>query len=204
MARSDTYRTPVSGTATILYTISDSSLTAQGTVTIDVVDFVPSTLSDYVFIDHVENFRDVRDKGADPIRNGIKEEDEKGFASVRIKLVSDNNYTNSPIEREVLTDSEGNFEFTNVVPGEYKVVYEHPEQVRYEGPGEYDVSIPALGDVQRSDLNFGLIGTKGAAMAVLVCLPVVTCVPMRPSPRSRMGAARVVWFVLMRRASRVS
>jgi hypothetical protein len=133
-------------------------------LTVEVVDFVPSTLGGSVFVDHVENFRDVRDKGADPIRNGIKEEDEKGFASVRIKLVSTNNYTGSPIEREVLTDAEGDFEFTDVVPGVYKVVYEHPEQVRYEGSGEYDLTIPALGDVQRNDFNFGLIGTQGAAM----------------------------------------
>ena len=53
----------------------------------------------------------------------------------RIKLVSSDNYTNSSIEREVLTDADGNFEFTDVVPGEYKVIYEYPEQVRYEGFG---------------------------------------------------------------------
>lgn len=154
------------GTATITYEIVDAGgLTADGTLTVEVVDFVPSTLGGSVFVDHVENFRDVRDNGADPIRNGIKEDDEKGFASVRIKLVSTNNYTGSLIEREVLTDAEGDFEFTNVVPGVYKVVYEHPEQVRYEGSGEYDMTIPALGDVQRNDFNFGLIGTQGAAMA---------------------------------------
>ena len=153
------------GIATITYEIVDAGgLAAEGTLAVEVIDFVPSTLGGSVFVDHVENFRDVRDKGADPIRNGIKEDDEKGFASVRIKLVSTDNYTGSPIEREVLTDAEGDFEFTDVVPGVYKVVYEHPEQVRYEGSGEYDLTIPALGDVQRNDFNFGLIGTQGAAM----------------------------------------
>ena len=152
------------GTATIDYEVSDGELSAAGTLTVVVVDFVPSMLSGGVFIDHVENFRDVRDNGADPIRNGVKDDDENGFASVRIKLVSSDNYTNSSIEREVLTDADGNFEFTDVVPGEYKVIYEYPEQVRYEGSGEYDVSIPALGDVQRNDFNFGLTGTQGAAM----------------------------------------
>ena len=83
----------------------------------------------------------------------------------KYKNISENNYTNSPIEREVLTDVDGNFEFTDIAPGEYKVVYEHSEQIRYDGPVEYVVDIPALGDVQRNDLNYGLIGPQGAAMA---------------------------------------
>ncbi|MAI72271.1 MAG: hypothetical protein CMM01_15360 [Rhodopirellula sp.] len=153
------------GTATIEYEVFDGELVDSGTVTVTVVDFVPSTLGGSVFVDHVENFRDVRDNGAEPYRDGVQDDDEKGFASIRIKLVSENNYTNSPIEREVLTDVDGNFEFTDIAPGEYKVVYEHSEQIRYDGPVEYVVDIPALGDVQRNDLNYGLIGTQGAAMA---------------------------------------
>ena len=153
------------GTATIDYQVSDGDLLATGTLTVTVVDFVPSTLGGSVFIDNIVNWRDVRDHGATPFRNGVQDEGEKGFASIRIKLVSDNNYTNNPIEREVLTDVDGKFEFTDIAPGVYKVVYEQSDQIRFEGELEHEVTIPALGDVQRDDLNYGVFGTQGSAMA---------------------------------------
>ena len=153
------------GTATIDYQVTDGDLLATGTLTVSVVDFVPSTLGGSVFIDNIENWRDVRDHGATPFRNGVQDEGEKGFASIRIKLVSDNNYTNNPIEREVLTDVDGKFEFTDIAPGVYTVVYEQSDQIRFDGQLEHEVTIPALGDVQRDDLNYGVFGTQGTAMA---------------------------------------
>jgi len=153
------------GTATIDYQVTDGDLLATGTLTVSVVDFVPSTLGGSVFIDNIENWRDVRDHGATPFRNGVQDEGEKGFASIRIKLVSDNNYTNNPIAREVLTDVDGNFEFTDIAPGVYSVVYEQSDQIRFGGTLVHEVTIPALGDVQRDDLHYGLYGTKGSAMA---------------------------------------
>ena len=155
------------GTATITYQLFDGELYDTGVVTVSVVDFVPSELGGSVFIDHVENFRDVRDNGADPIRNGVQDDDEKGFASVRIKLVSSDNYTGSPIEREVLTDSEGYFQFTNVVPGVYQVVYEYPDEIVFIGDDVLDVMIPALGDVHQDDFNFGVIGLQGSAISTV-------------------------------------
>ena len=80
-------------------------------------------------------------------------------------MVSDNNYTNNPIEREVLTDVDGKFEFTDIAPGVYTVVYEQSDQIRFDGQLEHEVTIPALGDVQRDDLNYGVFGTQGTAMA---------------------------------------
>ncbi len=155
------------GTATIDYQITDgvSGSVDTGTLTVNVVDFVPSTLGGSVFIDNIENWRAVRDHGATPYRNGAQDEGEKGFASIRIKLVSDNNYTNAPIEREVLTDVDGKFEFTNIAPGVYTVVYEQSDQIRFNGNLEHEVDIPPLGNVQRDDLNYGVYGTQGSAMA---------------------------------------
>ena len=155
------------GTATIDYQITDgvSGSVDTGTLIVSVVNFVPSTLGGSVFIDNIENWRDVRDYGATPIRNGVQDEGEKGFTSIRIKLVSYDNYTSQPIDREVLTDVDGKFEFTDIAPGVYSVVYEQSDQIRFNGNLVHEVTIPAFGDVQRNNLHYGVYGTQGSAMS---------------------------------------
>ena len=154
-------------TVTIEYKIQDElgAESNTGVVTVQVLDFIPSTLSGFVHLDHVENIQEVMNNGAEPFRNGVKDEDEDGFGGIEMRLVSTSNATGSPIDKTVLTDIHGRYSFEGVAPGEYKVVFEWPDTVIYLGTGEYEISISSEGGVTRDNLNFSILGTQGSALS---------------------------------------
>ena len=47
------------------------------------------------------------------------------------------------------------------------MVYEYPNEIIFAGDADLDITIPALGDVQKDDFNFGVIGTQGSAMSTV-------------------------------------
>jgi hypothetical protein len=149
------------GSTTISYTIQDSDgATDSAVVNVTVQDFVPSTISGAVFIDHVENVQELL-AGASPIRNGLKDADEKGLTGVQIQLVSQ---TTGETVAAVFTDLNGDYSFENVAPGDYNVVYDVPSSVIFTGSPEHAISIGSAGGATETDMNFALLGTTGSAM----------------------------------------
>lgn len=161
--------TPTSGflgDTTISYTIED----AQGaqdsaTVNVSVRNFDPSSISGALFIDYVENIKDII-AGADPIRNGIKDPREPGFMGVPIRLHSDasDNVSGQEISLAALTGIEGGYSFTDLVPGTYTVTYDVPDTVIYDGLGTYVATIGDAGGEHLTELNFGIHSTRGDAL----------------------------------------
>lgn len=154
------------GGATVEYTLRDEQgKTDTATVFITVQDFRPSSISGSVFVDHVENLQDVL-KGADPIRNGIQDSDEGGLGGSTVRLVSaaSDNQTGAAIELTVLTNLDGSFTFGELAPGTYHVVYDHPNTVIYLGVSDKVVEIEESGEDDVTGVNFGVIGTQGAAL----------------------------------------
>jgi large repetitive protein len=100
------------GTDTFTYTIDDGSgLTSQATVTVNVVDFVPGSLSGFVYVDSDND--GVRDAGEEP------------FEGVTINLSGTNDF-GSAVSRQTTTASDGSYSFTGLAPGNYTITQTQP------------------------------------------------------------------------------
>lgn len=101
---------------TFTYTISDGQGgTDTATITLNIIAFVPSTISGFVFVDRNGN--------------GVKDPTEVGLAGVQVTL-SGVDLNGNPVDRPpAITDANGFYEFTNLPPN---------------GPGGYQVSIAGV------------------------------------------------------------
>ena len=152
------------GNTTISYTVADSQGgTASATVFVEVKDFLPSSLSGYVFIDEVENSATDIAAGATPIRNGEKDADEQGLLGAYVTLYSSasDNVTAEVIEDTTLTDADGQYSFGNLAPGVYTITYQATDAVLFTGQPSLVFEIPANGGVDATGLDFALLSLTG-------------------------------------------
>ena len=90
------------GTDTFTYTISDGNGgTAQATVTVNVVEYIPSSLSGYVYYD--------------ANNDGIRDTSEQPVAGVTITLTG-TDYTGAAVSRQATTGNDGAYSFTQLAP----------------------------------------------------------------------------------------
>lgn len=152
------------GSTTIGYTVADSQgKTASAIVFVEVKDFLPSSLSGYVFIDEVENSATEIAAGATPIRNGEKDADEQGLLGAYVTLYSaaTDNVTGEIIEDTTLTDADGQYSFGNLAPGVYTITYQATDAVLFTGQASIVHEIPASGGVDSTGLDFALLSLTG-------------------------------------------
>lgn len=143
------------GIDTFQYTIVDSGgLTATATVEVEVLDFLPSSLSGTVYIDANDN--------------GQFDSGELPLPGVRITLTGTDAQGN-PVSMSVKTDHQGRYEFRNLAPGNYVVQEEQPpffidgrDTVGSQGgTAENDRFVITLGEnVVGSGNNFGERGRE--------------------------------------------
>ena len=112
------------GTDTFTYTIDDGSgATDTATVTVNVVAFVPGSLTGYVYID------------AD--NDGIKEPGEVGLEGVTVTLTGTDPF--GQVDRTVTTDTNGVYDFENLAPGDYVIREVQPaENISGDGIPVFD------------------------------------------------------------------
>ena len=100
------------GTDTFTYTIDDGTgLTSQATVTVTVADFVPGSLSGFVYIDSNNN--------------GVRDSGEEGFEGVSISLAGTNSLGSS-VSLQTTTAANGSYTFTGLAPGSYSITETQP------------------------------------------------------------------------------
>lgn len=125
------------GTDTFTYTINDGNgLTDTATVTVEVVEFVPGSLSGFVYIDEDSD--------------SIKEPGERGLEGVTITLTGTDTF--GSVNRTTTTDVNGFYEFDNLAPGDY-VIRETQPGIDFENDG-----IPLLDGEDA-------IGTQGGTLS---------------------------------------
>ncbi len=144
------------------YNVSDdngNSAPRTATVTIIGQTIVPSTISGQLFIDHIENSEAVRG-GAAPVRNGVKDADEKGLAGVTIRL-HEVTSSGETLVKSVLTDMDGAYSFTGLFPGTYVVEYDVPDSVHFTGSTRGQIVISDAGGASASGPTLDAIGLVG-------------------------------------------
>ena len=143
------------GDVTVNYAISDGDAEDTGSVEVSVVDFVPSVISGDVFIDRIENMHDVLD-GADPFRDGDKDENEQGLGGIPINL------SNGDMTWTAITNLDGHFDFEDVAPGSYTLTYDPIPDVIHGPVVPMSIVIgPAGGEAEEVDIP--LLGLTPAA-----------------------------------------
>lgn len=87
---------------------ADPQTSNLATVTINVLNYIPMTISGHVYFD-LDN-------------DGLMESGESGIAGVEVTMTGTDSVLNQPISAiTVVTDRNGFYEFTNVAPGDYRI-----------------------------------------------------------------------------------
>lgn len=158
------YRTSVDGNETLTATVNDlgnnggipgdpnanNPLSASGTVAIEVLDFVPSNIGGFVYID-VDN-------------DASKEAGEAGLEGVRVTL-SGTTFRNTPVNLEAFTDMHGSYLFGNLEPGNYVLRQDQPANLNdgqesfaspvvSAGNDQANIAIPIAGNIDSRNNNF--------------------------------------------------
>lgn len=158
------------GLDTFHYTITSEGRTATGVVTVNVQDFVESSISGSVFMDYPQSY-------SNPQPNGYWDSDEPAVGGVVIRLTSpaNANLLGQNIERMTRTDADGYYHFGDLAPGTYRVTFERPDTFK---PGDahwwndsgvqvdgesFLVEIDSAGGVSHTYLDFSVTGYQGAA-----------------------------------------
>jgi len=160
------YRTSVDGNETLTATVNDlgnnggvagdpnanNPLSDSDTVAIEVLDFVPSNVGGFVFID-IDN-------------DAAKESGEVGLEGVHV-LLTGTTFRNTPVNMEAFTNSAGWYLFGNLEPGNYVLRQEQPANlndgkesfpsaaVNAAGNDQANIAIPIAGNIDSRDNNFG-------------------------------------------------
>ncbi|WP_161604398.1 cadherin-like domain-containing protein [Roseiconus nitratireducens] len=143
--------------------VVDGSVSQTATITFvgeDEPAFVPSSISGQLYIDEVENIQEVL-KGADPIRNGVKDSDEDGLGGIEVRLLQVTGEGESELAT-TLTDNDGNYAFENLEPGTYVVEYVIPASIQYNGSTRQQFVIGPEGGEDLSGPNLSAVGVTGS------------------------------------------
>ncbi|MGB7326276.1 MAG: Calx-beta domain-containing protein [Rubripirellula sp.] len=153
--------TPNAGvtSTTISYTIQDSEgATDTGTVNVTVNEPVRASVNGSVFMDEISNLNAWLN-GAAPIRNGVQDANETGFAGIAVTLIDSTGSTVAAVS----TGLNGGYEFLNVAPGTYTISYDLPETLIPIGPTSASVTVPASGSAAVTGPSMTIRGTQGSA-----------------------------------------
>ncbi|TWU57387.1 Calx-beta domain-containing protein [Rubripirellula reticaptiva] len=154
--------TPNAGvtSTTISYTIQDSEgATDTGTVNVTVNQPVRASVNGSVFMDEISNLNAWLN-GAAPIRNGVQDANETGFAGIAVTLIDSTGSTVAAVS----TGLNGGYEFLNVAPGTYTISYNLPETLIPIGPTSATVTVPATGSAPVTGPSMTIRGTQGSAI----------------------------------------
>ena len=95
------------GTDTFNYTVSDGNGgTDTATVTVTVEEFVAESVTGSIYIDSNQN--------------GVRDVEDSGVSGIEIRLTG-NDVDGVFVDRSVFTDRDGNYEFSDILPGDYMV-----------------------------------------------------------------------------------
>ncbi|MCO6456806.1 MAG: tandem-95 repeat protein [Pirellulaceae bacterium] len=155
--------TDFTGQETFTYTVNDGAgESSVGSVTVTVRDFVPSSLSGFVYLD-VNN-------------NGIRESQEMMVVGVTIQLTGTDQDGNA-VNLTRQTGSDGSYSFTELAPGQYTIIQVQPAFLLdgIETPGSQggsttvndQIAVTLAEDTQGVNNNFGERGRVPQAITLM-------------------------------------
>ena len=87
-------------------------------------------------------------------KNGIQDKGEQGLANVKVSL-----YRGTDLIKTLVTDANGNYRFDQLVPGEYRLVFEEKDGFQFtqpnRGPEETDSDVNSKGETPNITLMSG-------------------------------------------------